>query len=312
MSDANHDADPMVEPAGAEIMSVLSSSVPSSPDSTTPAQELAISDAGDGVATETTQDADSSPASESEAEGDEESDSEGFPKVDGERFPLFELLPMETQIRIFTEAIRKPNIHFVRLQRTVDRISALWRVRMQPFPKSKDKSSFRYLRKLSKVCFPAAAAVRLSTVEKARLPFYGKVSGGIDASCDLVCFTLQSKGPKALSSPWNPQNQSLLGRFTMDRVATAAQFVGLRHIAVRYGEYMGTCDSFEAEFRCFVDRGPIHSSYVVCPEEFAGFLDCFVDLEVVYIILYADRTAFGKLKARHYARKFFARKFLFH
>ncbi|KAK0664626.1 hypothetical protein QBC41DRAFT_233496 [Cercophora samala] len=112
-------------------------------------------------------------------------------------FPQFSRFPVEIQQEIFTQALRKPSIHFMTVERAVERGSLndagvwvdyawpTWHLTYHPKPKSSDTSGHRVNKTIGAVSHAARHAVVLATKNPGNLPF-GRSWGPMDADNDLV------------------------------------------------------------------------------------------------------------------------------
>lgn len=224
-------------------------------------------------------------------------------------FPRF---PPEIQHRIFTEAIRKPNAHFVMARRVNGRgvRPNEWRLAVYPIPKQQDKSGYRLLETLASVNGEASTAVRLATSNhQARLPF-AALTNRIDGAEDVVVigFATAYHGHhwREPFCYFHPVNQ-IISALRFDQDYSYVQFYYIQKVAFTYNNslwHMG------AEiFRCSQPHMN-HESWKICPEELFGFLNLFRNLKEVYIILPPGRDSYNKELARTYTKNFFTCKCL--
>lgn len=231
-------------------------------------------------------------------------------------FPLFSTLPAEIQSKIFTEALCKPQAHWMRAEDYNISHVHRWGLRFTKRNGGEDLSGFVLSRKIYQVSPVAANAVRLATAEKARLPFQmtsrTRIMGNIDASTDLVCVEFGKGRTSWRYNNWSRQTQVFLPR-RFDRKASVDQNGGIRRLAIVYnqGVTKNTPDLLRV-FKCYthLDRpqNGNHPPCNVCPTEVVGFLDTFPDLEAVYIIVRHGNLKISKEKSRVYKNSFFASK----
>ncbi|KAK0729494.1 hypothetical protein B0H67DRAFT_650683 [Lasiosphaeris hirsuta] len=201
-----------------------------------------------------------------------------------EPFPILKL-PFELQCKIWTEAIRKPNIHFIRAKKVINDTTNTWGLEILPVPKSTDTSGFRQQVELATICPSAKEAVYMANAEKQKLPF--KLLKGIgDAATDVVAIKFESPKnvKKLLSVPretWAPGWQVLNPALDADQVASV--FAGIRRAAVKYSgppspDTMNSLFCRRYHFGC-------PEKFRACPDEVAGFVDCLPNVEILYFIL---------------------------
>lgn len=189
--------------------------------------------------------------------------------------------PVEIQTMVFTEALSKPHIHWMVAGR-VDQARGEdgrvpWTLKFNAKPEKNDPSGFRLANQLSQVAPVAQVAVQNATMEKVQMPFTQRTlsAGTIDASTDIVCveFDQARRFRKWRNVRFAREHQFLPQVFIRDEAV--AQLGGIRKVAITY-------DGGLSPFRC-LNAG--HSDCHTCPEELIGFLDCFPDLEEVYVIV---------------------------
>ncbi|KAK1753000.1 hypothetical protein QBC47DRAFT_431267 [Echria macrotheca] len=238
-------------------------------------------------------------------------------------FPIL-ALPMETQIMIWKEALRKPNIHFVNVKRKEDPQSRIpgdgpgerdiefWRVSLHPVPKGNDHSGFRRMAELATICPAAATAIKLATSEKSRLSFPHLKWSGIDLQTDLTCFQFMTPtrppmphDPVQSFGHWSPSNY-WFDAFRLQRDRSAELLRGIRRVAVQWSEKLPRCElaRYDLVFHCIWCRGS-HSNWRFCPLELAGFLDLFDQLEEFYIIVPYGQSAEHMAESEEYLFPFF-------
>ncbi|KAM7194359.1 hypothetical protein V8F33_007247 [Rhypophila sp. PSN 637] len=212
------------------------------------------------------------------------------------KFEYFSYLPPEIQSKIFTEALCKPQVHFMKAsgiekKKTPD----TWSVKFnkKPVPKHSDPSGFQVFTDISHVSQIAARSVRLATIEKARMPFTKKtqINGNMDNSTDLVCVEFGEGKNNWRHYNWARQTQVLFPQ-KFDRDTPAADNLGIRRVAIVFNQGTGrpskATPDLTAVFRCLDGNHGGASACKVCPVEVMGFLDIFPDLEAFYLII---RTA---------------------
>lgn len=228
------------------------------------------------------------------------------PESEPEEGISVERFPAEIQTMIFTEALNKPHVHFVfagRVEHKSHGRTLAWSLKFNAKPAATDQSGYRLVNELSKVSHIAARAVRMATIEKARLPFTEKthVIGNMDASTDLVCVEFE-KARNWRNVRFAREHQFMPQIFLRD--GGIAQLHGIRRVALVY-------DGHSTVFRC------LHRHQVcrLCPDEALGFLDCFPDLEAVYVIVRWHPTKLDRASkdlVHAYRDRVFSRGFLIH
>lgn len=223
-------------------------------------------------------------------------------------FPYFPRLPSEIRHGIFTEAIRKPNIHFVLAKRVNYVTSRGWRLGIYPMPKKQDKSGYRLLENLASVNDEASAAVRLATAKhEVRLPFKALMNR-IDGAEDLVLIDFEHK----VSNPcgcFHPDNQ-IINRGPFDTVDAGNQFRDIQRVAFNY-KSRPTFLLDQRVFRC-TQLHAHRERWYICPEELFGLLNCFAGLKEIYIIVQPSKEYYEKELAQTYIKNFFTRKCFIH
>ncbi|KAK1775534.1 hypothetical protein QBC45DRAFT_307928, partial [Copromyces sp. CBS 386.78] len=185
--------------------------------------------------------------------------------------PLFSKLPAEIQIMIFHEALRKPQVHFVKVAREQNpgEGNAFWSVAMKPRDKSGDTSGYRLLDNMEDIAlsFPVAAEVmRKNTLELHRLPLLKDGSWMMDAATDLVVLEFDSDKSGRMRF-WHPRNRVYTSVQDVD--AIRRQLEGIR----------------KSVFPCLSHHHRKHSSWKFCPEELLGLIYQLSHVEAVYFIL---------------------------
>ncbi|KXX81064.1 DNA polymerase III subunit alpha [Madurella mycetomatis] len=216
------------------------------------------------------------------------------------KFPCFPRLPSEIRQAIFTEAIRKPNIHFVLAKRVYYATSRTWRLGVYPMPKKQDKSGYRLLENLALVNDEASAVVRLATAKhETRLPFKA-LTNRIDGAEDIVLIDLQ-RNISNLCGYFHPDNQ-ILNRGPFDTVDAENRFLDFQKVAFTYSR--PNLPLAQRAFRCtWLHRHP--QWWQICPEELFGLLNCFAGLKEVYIIMQPSKKFYEQNLAQTYIKNFF-------
>ncbi|KAL2257272.1 hypothetical protein VTK26DRAFT_409 [Humicola hyalothermophila] len=207
-------------------------------------------------------------------------------------FHLFPRLPAEIRHKILTDAIRKPNVHFVSCKRAHPNNAGKWSFSFYPLDvkKADDPSGYRLLSLLSEVNDEAALAVKLATAtdgnRAVKLPFR-VLMNQVDPVEDLICFTFRSSDIDY--GYLHPHYQvATPHEFDADRCANTCRTYQKIALIVNpssnpnpnigYGRY---------SFRCMV---PNHDHLFgghrsMCPDEVASFVDLFPSVREVYFIL---------------------------
>ncbi|KAK4233746.1 hypothetical protein C8A03DRAFT_19229 [Achaetomium macrosporum] len=221
-------------------------------------------------------------------------------------FPQFVRLPSEIQDMIFAEAIQRPNIHIVKACRVLihDNYNANWSLSFSPVPKRQDKSGYRWLADLARVCLRARATVlRATRSHQNKLPFKS-LSARIDGNEDLVLVEFATSRSPTLGH-LHPLDQLHACRFDEDRVRRQLDMV--KKIALKYSWRHPTAIERNCNFRC---RNPnpfhvLHNGWRMCPREVFGFLNCLPKLHEVYIILEPQNSRDQQRMLSTYIRNFF-------
>ncbi|KAK3376944.1 hypothetical protein B0T24DRAFT_523830 [Lasiosphaeria ovina] len=224
----------------------------------------------------------------------------------GAEVPVFRSMPAEIQQRIFTEALRKPQVHFVKASRRDSTTTNTWSLLFRPFPRRTDPSGFRVLESLAVTSANAAAAVRLATLDYAWLPFAGLLAR-FDASTDVVCIEFDRTQHGFRFEFFNRRNWLVGDPFAGGHLAD--DFPSLRRVAFTYNYRGDDCMSGRNVFRCLSEMGR-HRRLKICPEELVGLIDCLPSLEEVYIILKPSPSMRSRMQVLAYARAFFNCKYL--
>ena len=241
-------------------------------------------------------------------------------KVPGEReeqsFPQFGRLPLEIQMKIFTEALNKPNVQIVPARRETPIQGQPWSLWFRPVAKSRDTSGYRRLQDLARVNRTAYAAVRLATARhNVRLPFR-TLNGRIDGAEDLVFLEFAQTTVNFYQGYFHPDHQILNppGAY-FDEANMAAKFQGIQKVALKYSDNHAACGAHSATFRCTVAHHGHHIRHIMggwkmCPDELCGFLNRFPNLREIHLILVPDRSWQTQELVRAYVHNFYARELL--
>lgn len=225
--------------------------------------------------------------------------------------PLFSKLPAEIQIIIFHEALRKPQIHFIKATREQNpgERNPSWTVALKARDKSSDTSGYRLLKNMEDIArsFPVAAEVmRKNILEPHRLPLMPVPKEGswsIDAATDLVVieFDRDKSGKMRF---WHPRNRVYTS--TQDVDAIRHQLEGIRKVAFVYGgDQQPDAGSSESVFPCLNHHQRKHASWQFCPEELLGFIYQLSHVEAVYFIL---KARINTKVVKEYATSYFSSK----
>jgi len=210
----------------------------------------------------------------------------------------FQTFPLEIQMAIFKEAIQKPSVHFLFVERRVR--GQIWEVKITPVPKGSDTSGYRYLQELSTVCASAHAAVKWATIESRSIKF-SLLPNKVDAATDLFVMRFQrhrNVSPRYAYLQdcfWNSMHEIIPPR--LNRTAAREKFRNMRKVGVtwRY-HHTGSCArEGTVPFKCLRVGHDTHKQFKICPVELAGFFDCFPELETFYIIVYFPFRRYGDL-----------------
>jgi len=222
----------------------------------------------------------------------------------GDTFHLFHLFPAEIQNLIWTEAIRKPGLHFVRVKRKEPRgASRGWIFGLLAVSKGQDQSAYRATAELATACEGAQTAFRLATERRERVPISRVVSSDIDAVNDVVLFEF----PRRVSlGIWNPINQIAIVT-NLDRDNMMERVRGIQNVAIRYDHNQPrTNEHATCLFSCYNPAHRHDPIQTICPEELAGFLGYFPDLKRVYIVLPWGRDVTRRNQHTDYTNRFFS------
>ncbi len=257
------------------------------------------------------------PGQQQVAEGLAEQE-EQLAKAPGEQeepsFPQFKRLPLEIQMKIFTEALNKPNLHIVTAKRVNPVPGQAWSFEFRPVAKSRDSSGYRRLQELAQVNRTAYAAMRLATARhNARLPFRG-LKNRIDGAEDLVFLDIAQHERYFAQGYFHPDHQILNPPGApFDEATLAAKFGGIEKVALKYSDKHTVCNAYSATFRCVAPYGNhlrhARTEWKMCPDELCGFLNTFPNLREIYLVLVPDRNWQTVELVRAYIDSFYARKF---
>ncbi|EGO55361.1 hypothetical protein NEUTE1DRAFT_111904 [Neurospora tetrasperma FGSC 2508] len=227
-------------------------------------------------------------------------------------WPLFGRLPVEIQIMIFHEALRKPQIHFADASRhEVDPVT--WKLDLKSRSKKKgDTSGYHLVENIQDVARDspvAAEAILKSALQPLLLPIPVRPNNDwrkIDAATDLVVFefSVDKSGKLWL---WHPRNQLVdLNPLAshIDSRQVRKDLRGIRKVAFVYGgNKQPSAGSSESVFQCLQHHNGRHSGQKFCPEELLGFIYQLSDIEAVYIILH---HRVNKKPVTNYAASYFS------
>jgi len=241
------------------------------------------------------------------------------PPTKAPTFSPFRRLPVELQTIIFTEALRKPQLHHVKLKKRPSENHREWTVGMYAAggPQT-DDSGHRLSTRIAEVNDVAAKAVQLATGRGSKhvLPLTRSRDGedaNMDASTDLVFFQLANDHNWPVN-PWHASSQIFHVR--LDRTDVISVFSGIRKVALTYNPTVISCSNaqYDYAFKCrgHSDNfdGGNHGHWTMCPQELVGFLDCFPHLEAVYLVYKpSSRKKEWTSHVSQYAKWFFSRRF---
>lgn len=192
---------------------------------------------------------------------------------------------------IFHEALRKPQIHFVKVTRDqsprfMDN-DRFWSVILKPRDKSADTSGYRLFDNIQDIALfspIAAEVIRKNTLKVHRLPISKDGSWMIDAATDLVVLEFDPDKSGSRVRLWHPRNR--VYNSTLDVTAIRQQLEGIRKVAVVYGgNQQPDAGSSESLFKCLYHHQRKHTSRNFCPEELLGLIYQLSHIEAVYFIL---------------------------
>lgn len=225
------------------------------------------------------------------SEGDETQGQVVWPPAAIPQSIPFQTFPLEIQMAIFKEALQKPAVHFLFVERQRRIPSQTWEVKISPVPKGSDTSGYRYLQELSTVCASAHAAVNWATIESSSIKF-SLLPNRVDAATDL--FVMRFQRHRGVSQRfahlqdcfWNPMHEIIPPR--LNRTAARDKFRDMRKVGVtwRYHHTGSSGRQGIVPFKCLRVGHGTHNLFKICPVELAGFFDCFPDLETFYIVVY--------------------------
>ncbi|KAK3689523.1 hypothetical protein B0T22DRAFT_408569, partial [Podospora appendiculata] len=191
-------------------------------------------------------------------------------------------LAAELKTMVWNEAIRKPQVHFIRTKPVAPGAGNTWHLNFYARPKGKDPSGFRVVDNLLATGLPTAQkAVQLATAEKVTLPFRtGRTNGHMDAANDLVVIEFATVPVGGFSyGQFHHRNQALERVFNSHQLALDC--ADIRRVALTYPRSRTTRQGFHCHW-----HGDLHghNDGHMCPEELAGFLDGFETLECAYLL----------------------------
>ncbi|KAK3317759.1 hypothetical protein B0T19DRAFT_488935 [Cercophora scortea] len=214
-------------------------------------------------------------------------------------------LPKELKDMTWTEALRKPQVHYIRTRPTVRTGGQTWQLNFYARPKERDLSGFRIIQNLLAACAPQTRKViDLATVDKVALPFQrtSRTNGHMDGSTDLLVVEFETVPVGGVSyGHFHHRNQATNPFF--DHEQLARDCAGVRRVALPFPRSNTARQGFHCHWH--QETSPEHEDWRVCPEELVGFLDSFDSLECVYILLHPGRRQASKNLVDAYATKFF-------
>ena len=222
--------------------------------------------------------------------------------------PQFSKLPAELQVMIFHEALRKPQVHFIKATREQNsgEPNPTWTVALMPRDKSGDTSGFRLFDNIEDIAlsFPVAAEVmRKNILEPHSLPLLRDGSWSIDAATDLVVIEFDADKSGKLRF-WHPHNQGF--ESTPDAGDIRQQLEGIRRVAFVYGgEHQPDAQASESMFPCPNHNRRKHDGWQFCPEELLGFIYQLSHVEAIYFIL---KARINTKVVKEYAAGYFSGK----
>ncbi|KAL2024884.1 hypothetical protein VTK56DRAFT_3583 [Thermocarpiscus australiensis] len=231
------------------------------------------------------------------------------------QFPEYNNFPLEIKSLIMTQAMRKPNVHFIiaghrytsHIPQAAQARLNQWNLDFSPVHRKQDTSGYRLIKELALVNKDAYNAVRLSTKkDRARLPFKAMTTR-VNAAEDLICIRLKRSRRSGTPYGYWHSNHQILNTNTFNADAMAQQFAPFRKVALPYSYYDKNCMSVHGLFRC-LHSGAVaqtHGLWNMCPLELCGFLDCFPILQEFYIILAPRQETMELDYVKAYINKFF-------
>ncbi|KAK4197406.1 hypothetical protein QBC40DRAFT_181208 [Triangularia verruculosa] len=259
-------------------------------------------------------------------------------------FPLFRHFATEIQQEIFTQAIRKPGIHYMAVKKKVvlgytlpdgRATAATWKLIYAPRSTTKDGSSHRLSEKISKVNRKAQQAVELANQNKGQLPF-SRAWSLIDVKDDLVVFDFAIGATRHVHSDFryfHIDNQIFapffdaaasypLGKTKVIEAASGETkqiaFKGLadvKKIGLFYKQSTDRiCRKSNTVFQCCIHTTisvGAHKNWIMCPEEVAGFIDSLPSIEQLYFLIQPNKKWSKQEEGRIalYKKWFFSCKF---
>ena len=207
---------------------------------------------------------------------------------------------------IFREALRKPQIHFVKAEREQrpGEDNPRWTIALMPKNKNGDTSGFRLFDNFEDIAvsFPVAAEVmRKNILELHSLPLLRDGSWTMDAATDLVVieFDRDTSGKNRL---WHPHNQVFRSIPDIDDIRQ--QLEGIRRVAFVYDADQPNAGSSESVFPCYPNQhAQRHANWQFCPEELLGFIYQLSHVEAIYFILKAKTNT---KVVKDYATQYFS------
>lgn len=244
----------------------------------------------------------------------------------------FATMPAEIQVKIFEEVLRKPTLNFVSAKKTfvVENGEDYWTISYHPLAKAHDPSAYRQKSWIRDVCPAAWTAMqdmrRNGGIRYVRV--FRRLGITMNPETEIMCFDFHRTG----GSTNVPANR--FGRFSRElefsmrpgpfRAGMTNTMKRFERIAVPYKtEFLPSTSPLCQVFACFQlvpPDPPIphsishrrHGNWRICPTEFVGFLDLFVELKEAFIIYSPPRGLYNaeRTAADRYIQEFASCKFL--
>ncbi|KAK0736001.1 hypothetical protein B0T21DRAFT_348122 [Apiosordaria backusii] len=233
-------------------------------------------------------------------------------------FSQFRRFPTEIRQDIFTQALRKPSIHYMAVTRDVvpgyrndegNWVDSTWHLKYAP--RSGDNSSHRLNEKITNVNDEAQQAVELAMKNPGKLPFR-RAWSLIDVDNDLVVFDFAAGATQHERSNFryfHVNNQFFAPFFDFtssypqgksekiktdsgeEVVVTYKGLADVKRVGVIYKHSHNperTCGKQNTVFQCCIHvEGTVraHSDWIMCPDEVAGFIDSIPSIEEFYFVV---------------------------
>ncbi|KAK4172960.1 hypothetical protein QBC36DRAFT_195767 [Triangularia setosa] len=236
-------------------------------------------------------------------------------------FPQFSRFPVEIQQEIFTQALRKPSIHYIVVKRAVvpgytnddgNWIDSTWHLVFYPRAKSRDPSGSRMNKKIAAVNRVAQQAVELAMKKPGELPF-AKKWNPIDVNNDLVVFDFIPGATKNEESNFRyfhvdnqflapyfdpaasyPEGKSKIVRDNTIVSSNPSGLADIKRVGLIYKQNGDrACSNRNTVFQCCIHvEGSIrpHSDWIMCPDEVAGFIDSVPSIEELYFLVQPQKN----------------------